>query len=123
MASRSFIVREKGLSASIDPASHGADRLMSRTRAGQMLQHKVVSDRLKEAVVELIGSGSDEAPLVYKDIHKVMTAQKDLIEVLGSFMPEIVRMCGEEKIKEADLLECKFIICFSSLYFVFKKDK
>jgi tRNA-splicing ligase RtcB len=50
----------------------------------------------------LIGSGLDEAPMAYKDIHQVMEFQKDLVEVLGSFMPKIVRMCGDEKFQEVD---------------------
>jgi tRNA-splicing ligase RtcB len=57
---------------------------------------------LKQAGVELIGSGLDEAPMAYKDIHQVMAYQKDLVEVLGSFMPKIVRMCGDEKFQEVD---------------------
>jgi tRNA-splicing ligase RtcB len=34
----------------------------------------------------------DEAPMAYKDIHAVMAAQQDLVEVLASFQPRIVRM-------------------------------
>ena len=33
-----------------------------------------------------------EAPQAYKDIHEVMAAQEDLVEVLGSFWPGVVRM-------------------------------
>ena len=44
--------------------------------------------------VEVIGSGLDEAPMAYKDINKVMEAQNDLVEVVGTFLPKIVRMCG-----------------------------
>jgi tRNA-splicing ligase RtcB len=50
----------------------------------------------------LIGSGLDEAPMAYKDIHQVMAFQQDLVEVLGSFIPKIVRMCGDEKFQEVD---------------------
>jgi tRNA-splicing ligase RtcB (3'-phosphate/5'-hydroxy nucleic acid ligase) len=102
MASPGFIVRGKGLPASINSASHGAGRVMSRTKAKQILKQKVVADHLKQIGVEVLGSGLDEAPMVYKDIHMVMSAQKDLIEVLGSFMPKIVRMCGDEKFQEVD---------------------
>ncbi|MCC8408562.1 RtcB family protein [Mucilaginibacter sp. UR6-1] len=34
----------------------------------------------------------DEAPMSYKDIHTVMAAQHDLVEVLVKFEPRIVRM-------------------------------
>lgn len=102
MATPGFIVRGKGVAESINSASHGAGRTMSRTRAKQTILPGHVNKFLKEAGVELIGSGLDEAPMAYKDIHQVMNYQKDLIEVLGSFMPKIVRMCGDERFKEVD---------------------
>jgi tRNA-splicing ligase RtcB (3'-phosphate/5'-hydroxy nucleic acid ligase) len=102
MATPGFIVRGKGLASSINSASHGAGRLMSRTKAKQTILPGQVNKLLKQAGVELIGSGLDEAPMAYKDIHQVMESQKDLVEVLGSFMPKIVRMCGDEKFKEVD---------------------
>ncbi|MCE2957568.1 MAG: RtcB family protein [Bacteroidota bacterium] len=102
MATPGFIVRGKGLAASINSASHGAGRLMSRTKAKETILPGHVNKFLKQAGVELIGSGLDEAPMAYKDIHQVMNAQKDLVEVLGSFMPKIVRMCGDEKFQEVD---------------------
>jgi tRNA-splicing ligase RtcB len=39
-----------------------------------------------------MGSDMDEAPMAYKDIHTVMAAQSDLVEVLAKFEPRIVRM-------------------------------
>jgi tRNA-splicing ligase RtcB len=102
MATPGFIVRGKGLAASINSASHGAGRTMSRTKAKQTILQGQVNKLLKQAGVELIGSGLDEAPMAYKDIHQVMEFQKDLVEVLGSFMPKIVRMCGDEKFQEVD---------------------
>ena len=102
MATPGFIVRGKGLAASINSASHGAGRTMSRTKAKQTILPGHVNKFLKEAGVELIGSGLDEAPMAYKDIHQVMNYQRDLVEVLGSFMPRIVRMCGDEKFQEVD---------------------
>ena len=102
MATPGFIVRGKGLAASINSASHGAGRTMSRTRAKQTILPGDVNKFLKDAGVELIGSGLDEAPMAYKDIHQVMNSQKDLVDVLGTFMPKIVRMCGDERFKEVD---------------------
>jgi tRNA-splicing ligase RtcB (3'-phosphate/5'-hydroxy nucleic acid ligase) len=102
MATPGFIVRGKGLAESINSASHGAGRTMSRTKAKQTILQGHVNKFLKEAGVELIGSGLDEAPMAYKDIHQVMNYQKELVEVLGSFMPKIVRMCGDEKFQEVD---------------------
>ncbi len=102
MATPGFIVRGKGQAASINSASHGAGRTMSRTKAKQSILPGQVNKFLKQAGVELIGAGLDEAPMAYKDIHQVMGHQKDLVEVLGSFMPKIVRMCGDDRFKEVD---------------------
>lgn len=102
MATPGFIVRGKGEINSINSASHGAGRTMSRTRAKEIILPGQVSKVLKEAGVEVIGSGLDEAPMAYKDINQVMSFQKDLVDVMGSFMPKIVRMCGDERFKEVD---------------------
>ncbi|HYF68695.1 MAG TPA: RtcB family protein [Ohtaekwangia sp.] len=102
MATPGFIVRGKGSPASLNSASHGAGRTMSRTKAKQTILPGQVNKFLKQAGVELIGSGLDEAPMAYKDIHQVMDHQKDLVDVLGSFMPRIVRMCGDERFQEVD---------------------
>lgn len=102
MATPGFIVRGNGLAASLNSASHGAGRTMSRTKAKETLAQEDVNKFLKQAGIELIGSGLDEAPMAYKDIHQVMNAQKELVEVLGTFMPKIVRMCGDERFQEVD---------------------
>ena len=47
---------------------------------------------LKAFDVALIGGNIDEAPMAYKDIEKVMGNQTELVEVLGTFTPKIVRM-------------------------------
>lgn len=102
MTSPGFIVRGKGEAAAINSASHGAGRVMSRTKAKQTLSKREVQKHLKKAGIELIGSGLDEAPMVYKDIHKVMSFQHELVDVVGSFTPKIVRMCGDERFAEVD---------------------
>jgi tRNA-splicing ligase RtcB len=75
---------------------------MSRTKAKQSIPLPHVQSFLAAAGVEVIGSGLDEAPMAYKDIHQVMQAQEDLVHVHGTFMPKIVRMCGDEKFQEVD---------------------
>lgn len=102
MTAPGFIVRGKGEEASINSASHGAGRRMSRTQAKNTLNRKEVAASLAQAGVDLIGSGLDEAPQAYKDINRVMAAQSELVDVVGSFLPKIVRMCGDERFKEAD---------------------
>jgi tRNA-splicing ligase RtcB len=92
MATEAFIVRGKGNPASLNSASHGAGRLMSRTKARESFTNKMMQDFLRENNVTLISAGLDEAPMAYKDIHAVMAKQIDLVEVMGTFMPRIVRM-------------------------------
>lgn len=96
MTAPGFIVRGKGSSASLNSASHGAGRVMSRSAAKNVITKKMVKQELQKHNVELIGGGLDEAPMVYKDIRNVMRYQQELVEVLGVFTPKIVRMCGDD---------------------------
>ncbi len=92
MTAPGFIVKGKGENQSLSSASHGAGRAMSRRQAKLSFSKKEVRSVLKKNGVEVIGGGIDEAPMAYKDIHEVMNCQRDLVEVLGSFYPKIVRM-------------------------------
>jgi tRNA-splicing ligase RtcB len=93
MASPGYVVRGKGLAESLESASHGAGRVMSRTKAMQSFTWGATKKLLAERGVELLSAGLDEVPGVYKDIHTVMAAQTDLVEVLGRFDPKLVKMC------------------------------
>lgn len=95
MATSGFLVRGKGEASAINSASHGAGRLMSRTKAIQSLSKHDLRDMLADNGVTLIGAGMDEAPMAYKDIHAVMEAQKDLVDVVATFSPKIVRMADD----------------------------
>ncbi len=92
MASPGFVVRGRGSAASLKSASHGAGRVMSRKKATATFEWHKVNRVLREAGVHLISAGLDEVPMVYKDIHQVMAAQNDLVEVLGQFDPKLVKM-------------------------------
>jgi len=93
MASPGYVVRGKGSPESLTSASHGAGRVMSRTKAMQSFTWSATKKLLAERGVELLSAGLDEVPGVYKDIHAVMAAQTDLVEVLGQFDPKLVKMC------------------------------
>jgi len=95
MATPGYVVRGKGKPESLHSASHGAGRVMSRSAAKQSFTWSAVKKQLAAAGVELLSAGIDEVPGVYKDIHSVMVAQTDLVEVLGEFRPRIVKMCPE----------------------------
>jgi tRNA-splicing ligase RtcB len=92
MATPAFLVKGKGESTSINSASHGSGRLMSRSKALNSFTQHEVKKFLNEKQVSLIGGDLDEAPMVYKDIDKVMLAQEDLVEILAKFHPKVVRM-------------------------------
>lgn len=95
MTAPGFIVRGRGEMSALQSASHGAGRLMSRTKAKTSITRSALNKLLREKQITLIGGGLDEAPIAYKDIHKVMANQKDLVEVVGSFQPKIVRMAKD----------------------------
>lgn len=96
MASPAFVVRGKGQADSLRSASHGAGRVMSRSKALQTFSWEEVRKQLERAGVTLLSSGLDEVPGVYKDIHQVMAAQQDLVEVLATFHPKLVKMAPAE---------------------------
>lgn len=94
MTAAGFIVKGKGEEASLNSASHGAGRKMSRTAALNSITHKTLNDELHKHGVKLLGGGLDEAPFAYKDIEVVMKSQKQLVDVVGKFYPKIVKMDG-----------------------------
>ncbi|GAB4093926.1 RtcB family protein [Flaviaesturariibacter terrae] len=94
MTAPGFIVKGKGESASVNSASHGAGRRMSRTAALQSITLAALQEQLRLQGVTLLGGGLDEAPMAYKDIHSVMKAQTALVDVVGTFQPRIVQMDG-----------------------------
>ncbi len=96
MATPGFVVRGRGNSASLASASHGAGRCMSRTAAKNKYKWKAVRNDLIEKGIRVVSAGADEAPGVYKDIHQVMAAQADLVEIIARFDPKIVKMCDDD---------------------------
>lgn len=92
MSQPGFYVRGKGNHQALNSAAHGAGRTLSRRKAKQVLDQHEVDLELKKEGISLTGGGLDEAPMVYKNIHDVMNAQSELVEILGAFYPKIVRM-------------------------------
>ena len=82
MGARSYIVRGLGNPESFESCSHGAGRVMSRTKAKQLFS---VEDQVRATEgVECRKDANviDEIPMAYKDIDAVMAAQRDLVEVV-----------------------------------------
>jgi tRNA-splicing ligase RtcB len=92
MASPGFVVSGKGNAESLNSASHGAGRVMSRKAATEKFNWKDVNRFLRQQGVTLISAGLDEVPMVYKNIREVMAAQSDLVTILGQFDPKLVKM-------------------------------
>jgi tRNA-splicing ligase RtcB len=92
MGAPGYVVRGKGVAASLNSAAHGAGRRMSRTKAKATFNWDDTRRFLRERGVTLLSAGLDEAPMAYKDIVEVMAAQQDLVEPLARFDPKLVKM-------------------------------
>jgi tRNA-splicing ligase RtcB (3'-phosphate/5'-hydroxy nucleic acid ligase) len=89
---------------------HGAGRVMSRTEARGKINRKTGEVKSRGAIsramleqwigekkVILRGGGVDEAPQVYRRLHKVLAAQGPTIEVVHTLRPIAVVMAGEKE--------------------------
>ena len=87
---RSFLVKGKGNVKSFESCSHGAGRVMSRTKARKTLnleeERKMLTD---QGILHAIRHSSDldEAPSSYKDIDEVMAYQVNLVDVQIELQP------------------------------------
>lgn len=90
-----YLVCGKGIPESLNSASHGAGRSMSRRKAKESFSGSDFRKIVSNAGVTLIGGSTEESPLAYKNIDAVMTAQENLVEIHGKFIPKIVRMNKE----------------------------
>jgi len=95
MADPAFVVRGLGNAASLDSASHGAGRRMSRKAAKERYNWKAVKNDLEKRGIRVLSAGADEVPGVYKNIEEVMRQQADLVEIVARFDPKIVKMCDD----------------------------
>lgn len=95
MGDSGFVIRGKGNNEAINSASHGAGRLMSRSKAKETITKTVRNRYLKERGITLIGGDLDESPQAYKRIEDVIQAQSELVDIVGEFKPVIVRMDGK----------------------------
>ncbi len=82
MGAKSFIVRGLGNEEAFSSCSHGAGRVMSRTQAKKQfnLDDQIRATAHVECRKDL--DVIDEIPMAYKDIEKVMHAQRELVEVV-----------------------------------------
>jgi tRNA-splicing ligase RtcB len=82
MGAKSFIVRGKGDPMSFCSCSHGAGRVMSRTKAKKMFSQEDLEAQTVGVECRKDKSVIDEIPAAYKDIDVVMENQSDLVEIV-----------------------------------------
>ena len=89
MGSASFHTIGRGCERSLCSCSHGAGRRLSRTEA----RRKITAGTFRQQVGGLwydhrrAAQLTDESPAAYKDIHRVMRAQKELAKVTRTLSP------------------------------------
>jgi tRNA-splicing ligase RtcB len=87
---KSYIVKGKGNPESFRSCSHGAGRIMSRTKAINTIdleKEKAMLDSLGILHAIRTKKDLDEAPSAYKNIDVVMENQKDLVDILIELHP------------------------------------
>lgn len=82
MGAKSFIVRGKGNPNSFHSCSHGAGRVMSRTKAKRLFSKEDLEAQTTGVECRKDKSVIDEIPAAYKDIDQVMANQTDLVDVV-----------------------------------------
>lgn len=85
----SYIVKGLGNPESFQSCSHGAGRIMSRSKAKKMLTVEQCNKSMQERgiLVDFTRGNLDEALEAYKDITEVMSNQDDLVEILVELKP------------------------------------
>jgi len=95
MGDAGYVIEGRGVAASLNSASHGAGRKLSRRAAKKSITKTERDKYLAQRGVKLLGGGLDESPQAYKDIEAVIGAQSDLVKIVGKFSPKVVRMADE----------------------------
>lgn len=93
MGTGSFIVRGLGNQDSFCSCSHGAGRVMSRTKAKKMISMEDHAKAMVGIEARLDADIIDESPAAYKPIGAVMDAQSDLVEIVHR-LRQIVNVKG-----------------------------
>ncbi len=82
MGAKSYIVRGLGNPESLCSASHGAGRVLSRSKAKKLISVERLIETTKGIECRKDESVLDEAPDAYKPIDQVMANQADLVEIV-----------------------------------------
>lgn len=89
MRDGSFVIRGKGNPDSLCSSSHGAGRVLSRSKAKAQINLEDFQAAMVGIQAKVDVSTLDESPFAYKSIFEVMDLQQDLVEVLHHIKPLI----------------------------------
>lgn len=84
-----FLVEGLGNPKFLHSSSHGAGRLLSRKSARQKITMKEFEESMKGIRGTISQKTLDEAPMAYKNISKVMDAQKKSVKIIKHIKPLI----------------------------------
>lgn len=93
MGTKSYIVKGLGNPLSFMSCSHGAGRVMSRSKASETITEEEANEAMKGVIYGRWGKTRKgeldfgEAPQAYKDISEVMRNQRDLVEIVTELRP------------------------------------
>ncbi len=89
MGTKSFHVSGRGCEEALCSSSHGAGRTLSRVEARKQVGRKQLLKEMGGVWFDQrrVDALRDEAPSAYKDIGKVMRAQKDLTRIVRELRP------------------------------------
>ena len=89
MRDGSFLVEGFGNSKFLSSSSHGAGRILSRKEAREKITMKEFENSMKGIRGTISQKTLDEAPMAYKNINKVMDAQKKSVKIKKHLIPLI----------------------------------
>jgi tRNA-splicing ligase RtcB len=83
MGTRTFHVTGRGVDLALGSSAHGAGRALSRGEAARRISARALEHSLDGIWFDhrLAPRLRDEAPAAYKDIERVMRAQRDLVRI------------------------------------------
>ena len=89
MGAPTYLVEGRGVPEALCSSSHGAGRAMSRAEAHARIRAHELQAQMRGVWFDERRAASlvDEAPAAYKDIGKVMRAQRELTRIVGRLRP------------------------------------
>lgn len=92
MGTLSYHVEGRGVAAALRSSSHGAGRILDRRHSRQNISRRDLQQQMKGVWFDQRHSDDlrDEAPAAYKDIGRVMRAQRKLTRIVRELRPVLV---------------------------------